>query len=290
MEIKVKGNSGCSLEITSYKGFLGIKKASQDEDYAARLKTQINKQKKASIDFESLPFIHIPEIWHEHEEINQGKCISYSATMEYLHFQSYLDFFLKASLDKLNIVIENIISVVELQLKKSHIELIDNRLILNKLDEIEQKIADSNLFETKKKQLDKLREKTEHTKLLLPVGPTHGDLTLANMMISSDGAKIGIFDFLDSYIESPLLDIAKLRQDTQFHWSRLMTPDFTDAPRYKMVMAYIDQAIDVYFSRYEWYKGYYNLIQGVNIARIFPYEKSSQVTEFTTSTISKLGY
>lgn len=290
VKIEVKGNSGCSLDITEFDGALGVQKKTCDKNYIDRLKAQIKKQKEAVNFFEALPFVHIPEIWQEHEEKEEGMPISYSAVMEYLYYQDYLDFFLKASLSKLDSVVQNIISIIDLQLSHSDLAIIDSQIVIKKLEDIKTKVAGTLKSELKTSQLDNLIEDAKSTTLLLPIGPTHGDLTLANMMISTDSKRIGIFDFLDSYIESPLLDVAKVRQDTQFHWSKLMTKKFIDDPRYKMVMAYIDQAIDSHYSHYEWYKGYYKLIQGVNIARIFPYEKSSKVTEFTTSAISKLGY
>ena len=48
--------------------------------------------------------------------------------------------------------------------------------------------------------------------MLIPVGTCHGDLTFSNILFN--GNNYYLIDFLDSFIESPLLDIVKLRQDT----------------------------------------------------------------------------
>lgn len=54
--------------------------------------------------------------------------------------------------------------------------------------------------------------------LLIPLGSCHGDLTLSNMIVSQDH-NLYIFDFLDSFIESPLQDVSKLIQDMKHCWS-----------------------------------------------------------------------
>lgn len=51
----------------------------------------------------------------------------------------------------------------------------------------------------------------------IPSGYCHGDFTLSNMIDS--GSDIYLIDHLDSYIESPLMDLVKLYQDLDFYWS-----------------------------------------------------------------------
>ena len=53
--------------------------------------------------------------------------------------------------------------------------------------------------------------------LYIPILNCHGDLTLSNMIITNN--TLYVFDFLDSFIESPLQDAAKLIQDMRFGWS-----------------------------------------------------------------------
>ena len=52
----------------------------------------------------------------------------------------------------------------------------------------------------------------------MPIGPCHGDLTLANIKITQEN-QLYLFDFLDSFIETPLQDAAKLLQDIDYGWS-----------------------------------------------------------------------
>lgn len=61
--------------------------------------------------------------------------------------------------------------------------------------------------------LKELPEKVEY-----PIGPYHGDLTLSNIIYDKN-KNICLIDFLDSFIDSPLQDIAKLKQDFDFYYS-----------------------------------------------------------------------
>ncbi|BDY03089.1 phosphotransferase [Ferrimonas sp. YFM] len=288
MEINVQGNSGCALRLVRHQGQLAISKVATDSAYVARLKDQIGKQKDARNRVD-LPFIHVPEILAEVEDRTEGHP-PYTAVMEYLNYQDYAEFFLKSSKNKIDAFIDQIIEYIQLELRESRLETIHAQVFLKKLDEIAEKIRGSARQAVKERQLANLRREVESTTVVVPVGHTHGDLTLANMMISADGSRIGIFDFLDSYLDSPLLDVAKLRQDTQFHWSRLMTQGPLDGARYRAVMAYIDARLDRHFQQFQWYRDHYRLIQAINISRIFPYEKHAGVTEFTISTLARLGY
>lgn len=52
----------------------------------------------------------------------------------------------------------------------------------------------------------------------VPLGPCHGDLTLSNV-IWSPSLGLVLIDFLTTYLESPLQDLAKISQELEFGWS-----------------------------------------------------------------------
>lgn len=54
----------------------------------------------------------------------------------------------------------------------------------------------------------------------LPAGQPHGDFTTANMLVRGGGC--WLLDWLDSPLRSPVVDVAKLRQDTRWGWAELM--------------------------------------------------------------------
>lgn len=58
------------------------------------------------------------------------------------------------------------------------------------------------------KQKQSLLSSVEHTALYYPYGYTHGDMGFANMLV--DDESVYMIDFTESFIHSPLLDIATL--------------------------------------------------------------------------------
>ncbi len=54
--------------------------------------------------------------------------------------------------------------------------------------------------------------------MAFPMGVCHGDLTLSNVILDPLSG-ITLIDFLDTYLETPLQDVAKLKQDYFFGWS-----------------------------------------------------------------------
>lgn len=57
-----------------------------------------------------------------------------------------------------------------------------------------------------------------HSSLAVPVGPCHGDLTLSNIILSQSQGFV-LIDFLPTFLDSPLQDLAKISQDLEFGWS-----------------------------------------------------------------------
>ena len=54
-------------------------------------------------------------------------------------------------------------------------------------------------------------------KLSIPLGNCHGDFTLDNMIIGNDG-RFYLIDFLKTYLDTPLQDFVKLKQDIEYGW------------------------------------------------------------------------
>ena len=97
----------------------------------------------------------------------------------------------------------------------------------------------------------------------------HGDLTLSNILFKTD--HLYLLDFLDCYVESPLQDIVKLRQDTCFGWSlELYQAEFNWA-KTQIALRYLDRQIEAAFRRDGWQARHYELFQLVNLMRVLPY-------------------
>lgn len=52
----------------------------------------------------------------------------------------------------------------------------------------------------------------------VPIGPCHGDLTLSNVIWNPSSGLV-LIDFLSTFLESPLQDLAKISQELEFGWS-----------------------------------------------------------------------
>ncbi|PMG05813.1 hypothetical protein BCV00_12195 [Vibrio breoganii] len=107
--------------------------------------------------------------------------------------------------------------------------------------------------------------------LIFPIGYCHGDLTLSNIKVTLDN-KLFLFDFLDGFIETPLQDLVKLKQDFDYGWSfRHENPNLALKGRMFCESAYPDMITTI--SRL--YKKEVELLELVNLLRIAPYIKSS---------------
>ena len=114
----------------------------------------------------------------------------------------------------------------------------------------------------------------------------HGDLTLSNILFN--GNNYYLIDFLDSFIETPLMDIVKLRQDTAYLWSPLMYTGTYDVTRLNIICNKIDRDLDKYFSQYEWYRRYYDMFQLLNFFRILQYAKEEKVVSYLKMALNRI--
>lgn len=122
----------------------------------------------------------------------------------------------------------------------------------------------------------------------MPVGVCHGDLTFSNILFN--GNNYYLIDFLDSFIESPLLDVVKIRQDSAFLWSQLMYVKSYDRIRLEIICKKIDDAINEYFKKYDWYHDFYGVFQLMNMLRILQYAKEEKVINYLKQTLQRILY
>jgi thiamine kinase-like enzyme len=119
------------------------------------------------------------------------------------------------------LVDETIKNITSAQKNLSHEKL--NSLSRKKIMEISKKIENKKEFQLTESINLKVKEKLIN--LLGEVGNScplalaHGDLTFSNIIIDSDYKSIWLIDFLDSFVNSPYVDIAKLIQEFKYGWS-----------------------------------------------------------------------
>jgi hypothetical protein len=282
--IRIKGHSGCLVRVASEGARLWVDKSTSSPEYAERLRLQIQKMKQAR-NANELSAIRIPRIASEHDTADGG----YRARMEYLPFLDCLDFYSTASIDGVEALAGHLIAYLESNLAECSLKPVTADVFLHKLESIEGRLVFSPHFAAYGRLFGVLRRSLREVQgLSLPIGPNHGDLTLSNVMVASDVSRVGLFDFLDGYLESPLVDIAKLRQDTQFGWSSLISEKPVDRIRLEQIMRHTDKIIVNHFREYEWFRRGNDIIQAVNLLRIAPYARTEAVHRFVIDAVTSL--
>ena len=258
MKIHIKGHSGCKLDILEKKKTWIIRKSTQDKNFLDRLEKQANKQ---DYFFKSnkFPFIRIPQIY------NKAKTpVSFSFDMEYFKSENFISFFEHSSKSDVDMILRHILAFVEENLNLSKMVEIDSRQITSKFNELEETLLSAEqtsiLFS---KYSDKINLVFDSLppQLCLPMGSCHGDLTLSNILFNRTDNSLVLIDFLDSFIESPLMDMVKIRQDTKFKWSYNLAEKPFDKTRVTMIMDYLDIKFHEHFNQFEFYKNFSELVE-----------------------------
>lgn len=272
MEIEIKGHSGCQIDIVNGGNSLFINKSTNDKKYIPRLYKQAVKQRNASkIAYQHIRVPEIYEIEHMDEYLN--------IKMEYIYSKNYVDYFEDAGFDQISYFIKALKIFVDSEIKSSKITSVSKNIIIDKYNDVCDKIA-KNEFISNDTEINVILKKSSiifnglDEVINVPVGQCHGDLTFSNILFN--GNNYYLIDFLDSFLESPLLDIVKIRQDSNYGWSQLMYEHEFDTVRMKIISDKIDEEIDSYYRKYEWYNKYYRIFQLMNLLRVIQYAKKEK--------------
>ena len=284
MELKVKGHSGCQIDIVNDGSNLFINKSTYDKKYIDRLRLQGRKQIEASKN--KYQHIRIPQIYEVEE--SQDHLI---LKMEYVYSQNFIDYFEDAGFEQINYFIKAIEIFIDSEIEKSPLSEISVDVVLNKFNDVYDKVQHNNYVDSSDfneiMQRAKSMFESMPDKICIPVGVCHGDLTYSNILFN--GNNYYLIDFLDSFVESPLLDLVKIRQDSCFGWSQLMFTKDYDAIRLKMINAKIDSSIDKYYrEKFQWYSDYYNPFQVMNFLRVLQYAKDEKVISYLKNVLNRL--
>jgi len=246
LDFKVRGHSKYNIKLENNL----VKKFYHQKD--DRLVLSAKKQNKFKSSFFKKPKV---------KKINED-----SFLMEYIKGDSFSQFFTRATKRDLDGLISKIKGYLN-EIIVSEMELpID--VIINKLNNINY---DSTYI------IDKIKNKKT---IKIKVGKCHGDLTFSNMIFAED---VYLIDFLDSYLESPTIDIVKLRQDTHLYWSLNMVDDIVDLTKIKLGLNYIDKFLVEQFDIED-----YTILQIVNLIRIKPYVKDEKINKWINDNLNKL--
>ncbi len=281
--IEVKGHSGCSIEVVEQGRKLILHKGTHDRNYICRLKRQAEKQKR----FFSSGYgnINTPKIIGLEE--TKDSCI---IKMEYVHAQNFVEFFDHAGFEKIERFTKQVVQFIDWEVTQSEMRELPPSIVLEKVADVNKKIQHKFFMDADIVLIMKKSEMifSKISKIQIPVGQCHGDFTLSNVLFNHD--RIFVIDFLDSFIESPLMDMIKIRQDTAFGWSYLMYGNTFDKVRHQITIEWIDRVLTDHFSNYEWYKQYYGVFQLINFLRILQYAHQPEVINYLIEKINILLY
>lgn len=292
MEIEVKGHSGCSIDIIRQNNKLIIEKGTRDPKYVERLYQQAVKQKKACET--QLQFIRIPQILNitktDKEMVMQ---------MEYVYSKNFVDYFENAGFEQVNYFVKAIDIFLKSEIDHSQLTEVPASVVLDKWEDVKLKTTTNQFTGVREDVREVLRRSeiafltilnplnlSELPDIQMPVGVCHGDLTLSNILFN--GNNYFLIDFLDSFIESPLLDMVKIRQDTAHRWSPLMYEGSYDKTRFNIIADKIDSELDNLFQKYDWYVKYYDMFQLMNLLRVLQYGHEEVVVVYLCEEISKI--
>lgn len=275
--IKIKGYSGCSVQIITKDKNILVKKTSKDVEYNSRLFSQFQKHK--SYLKQSYNNITSPSVVDDgYDESN-----NYYYTMEYMPHSDMVSYLNICGTDGLIKLHRDLSDFIHTNIKYSYMKNVLPEFN-SKMSSVEKSLSSDkslDLFEQFNNEVSKL------DKVEIPIGKCHGDLTLSNMLISFDGKTKILIDFLDCFIESPIHDIVKIRQDTVHKWSIYRCENEFDQCRLNMVLDKLDQLAKDEFFGYDFVCKYYKFFQILNLFRILAYARDEETHNYLVQCVER---
>lgn len=283
MNIEVKGHSGCQIDVVREGNNLFVYKSTHDKGYLDRLYLQGQKQQEAAK--LQLQHIRVPQIYDTERTPE-----SVTLKMEYVYSKNFVGYFEHAGFEQIDYFIKALCLYLDYEVQNSPMQTVKADVLKSKFEDVYKETTNNPALKNDKEVAEILSRSAVHFEavedILLPVGKCHGDLTFSNILFN--GNNYYLIDFLDSFVESPLLDIVKIRQDSAFLWSQLMFTGDYDEIRLRIVADKIDKEIVCYASKYDWFNRYYTLYQLMNFLRVLQYAKEERVIIYLKRIINQL--
>lgn len=200
--IILTGQSGCLLEIGTKNDEHVVLKTAPNAMYSERLRRQHDKQKS---------FFHhalaTPKVLATHQD-SKG---NFGFSMEYINGKTLAEHLLDAHISSVGGIAQHFLHLIPPSLSTPDPDAAS--IFFGKIKEVEK-----NLSLSQRNRLDRaIKILKGHSWNFCFKSACHGDLALDNILVK-DG-KIYLIDFLDSFYESWMMDIAKLLFDIETRWS-----------------------------------------------------------------------
>lgn len=269
---RFSGHSGCVVELYQNDKEFFVRKSSASPEYNIRLKKQFAKQKK----FVGSLFVKTPTI------LNYGMQNGlFYFDMQFVRAQTLAEYIHSIRITEIADFVRCLFKSLYLNnnLNNSNAK----RVFSVKIESLENKLAP---FLHLKEAFYKLKE---YDWSRVYKSPCHGDLTLENIMITSDH-RLYLIDFLDSFYNSWMIDLAKLFQDVVLKWSfryQKLSPD--TQLRLHLIQESLTEEILIVPAGREKLSTIYHILL-LNVLRIYPYVKDEVTRDFLDATVDKMIY
>lgn len=218
---ELKGHSGCHVFLCEHGNTRFVKKISGATGYFQRLEQQMIKQRE----FEHA-WIRKPSVY---EFGTENDCFYF--TMEYIKGVQLSTFISRNTVRDLDPIIEQILTFV-----RSNVRDVTTDFSAPLREKLWSISSTSDL------QIDRyVQYCLAFDWSSIPTGYCHGDLTFENILVHQ--SRLYFIDFLDSFIETPYLDLSKLLLDILVLWSwrfERRRPFIKNAHIYEMVLSQLD--------------------------------------------------
>ena len=264
----LNGHSGCKIDLATDGNDIYVTKMSASKEYNFRLKKQYQKQRK----FVNSQRVLAPRIYNcgYHNEL-------FYFNMEYLKSKTLAEYMQDISIIEIADYIKCLFDF--LYWKEGRICNNTSQIFLKKIENLRILLPQDNNINDAFNLLESFNWNQ------VPKSPCHGDLTLENILITQD-KKLYLIDFLDSFYNSWMMDIAKLLQDLELRWSfRYKVIDSNTELRLLVAKeALIEEILKIENGSEKLNIIYHILL--LNIIRIYPYAKDCVTINFLNIAIN----
>lgn len=188
-------------------------------------------------------------------------------------------FLIHATRNIAQVLSKTLSTLIYTELNNSCEEVVDLSLFKVKIQSVVESTSDRDLRSLVGRAMDKL--KMLPLQMKFPIGPCHGDLTISNIILDQVSG-VTLIDFLDTYLETPLQDVAKLKQDFIYGWSFRKEPDSLGVKAKIFCRYHLPQAmlqVEKMYPRQVW------LMTLMTLVRIAPYVKDHNTKQWLEKSI-----
>ena len=269
----LSGHSGCEISLFRKDDGFFVRKTAGRPDYNKRLRIQIAKQVGYKPAQNSN--IRVPQVYKT--GVQDGV---FYFDMEYLNCCTMAKYIETISIKGIATFIDWVVN--ELHISDSVVMPETNEVFQHKIKSLYNNVPLEEIYVNALKRLEKF-DFSE-----IPYSKCHGDLTLENILIDFRG-DIYLIDFLDSFFDSWMIDVAKLLQDLELKWS-YRHEEISSNLELRLAVArdnLIKYISDLPDGNKKVLQIYYILL--LNVMRIVPYAKDDVTKDFLHNAIAKLN-